>query len=89
MKSISAKTLLKISISIASEAEDAVVELLTNLFDQPASIYTDTEQRTTSAVVYTERFTPAQRRQLREGLRLIRAAGLELGAGRVTVQRVR
>jgi len=89
VKSISAKTLLKISISIASEAEDAVVELLTNLFDQPASIYTDTEQRTTSAVVYTERFTPAQRRQLREGLRLIRAAGLELGAGRVTVQRVR
>jgi ribosomal protein L11 methyltransferase len=89
VKSNSAKTLLKISLGIASEAEDAVVELFTNLFGQPASVYADTEKRTTTAIVYAERFTPAGRLSLREGLRLIRAAGLELGSGRVTVQRVR
>jgi ribosomal protein L11 methyltransferase len=89
VKSNSAKTLLKISIRIAAEAEDAVVELLTNLFGQPASVYADTEKRTTTAIVYAERFTPAERLQLREGLRLIRAAELALGSGRVTVQRVR
>ncbi len=82
------QALLKVSIQIASEAEDAVVELLTNLFERPASIYADTEKGTTRAIVYAEQFTPTQRLQLREGLRLIRAAGLDLGSGRVTVQRV-
>ncbi len=89
MKIISAKTLLKISVSITSEAEDAVVELLTNVFGQPASVYTDTERRTTQAIVYTEGFTPAQRLQLRKGLRLICASGLNLGSGRVAVRQVR
>ena len=83
------KTLLKISVSISGEAEDAVVEMLTDLFGQPASIYADTEKQTTSAIAYSEHFTPGQRRQLHEGLRNIREAGLKLGAGRVTVQRVR
>jgi ribosomal protein L11 methyltransferase len=89
VKGISARTLLKVSIQIAGEAEDAVVELLTNLFGRPASIYADTEKRTTSALAYVEEFTPAQRLQLREGLRLIREADLDLGTGRVTVQHFR
>jgi ribosomal protein L11 methyltransferase len=89
VKGISAKTLLKVSIQIYSDAEDAVVELLTNLFGRPASIYADTEKQTTRALAYVEEFTPAQRFQLREGLRLIRGAGLDLGSGRVTVRRVR
>ncbi|HEY0550444.1 MAG TPA: 50S ribosomal protein L11 methyltransferase, partial [Verrucomicrobiae bacterium] len=89
MKGISARTLLKVSVGIASEAEEAVVELLTNLFDRPASIYADTEKRTTRAIVYAEEFAATQRLQLRQGLRRIRAAGLDLGTGRVTVQRVR
>ena len=83
------RTLLKISVRISGEAEDAVVELLTNLLGQPASVYTDTEKQTTSAIAYAARFTAVQRRQLREGLRNIREAGLKLGAGRVTIQRVR
>jgi len=89
VKGISARPLLKISISIAGEAEDAVVELLTNLFDHPPSIHADTEKRTTRAIVYAEEFAPTQRLQLREGLRRIRRAGLNLGSGRVTVQRIR
>lgn len=89
MKGISARTLLKVSIQIAGEAEDAVVELLTNLFGQPATVYADTEKQTTNVIAYVERFTRGERLQLREGLRLIRAAGLDPGSGRVTVQRVR
>jgi ribosomal protein L11 methyltransferase len=89
VKGISARTLLKVSIQIAGEAEDAVVELLTNLFGQPATVYADTEKQTTNVIAYVERFTRGERLQLREGLRLIRAAGLDPGSGRVTVQRVR
>ena len=83
------RSLLKISVSISDEAEDAVGELLTNLVGQPASVYADTEKQTTSAIAYAERFTSVQRQRLREGLRNIREAGLKLGEGRVTIQRVR
>jgi ribosomal protein L11 methyltransferase len=81
--------LWKISVGIAGEAEDAVVELLSNLFGQPASVYADTEKKTTNVITYTEQVTKEQRLQLRDGLRFIRAAGLELGPGRVTMRRVR
>ncbi len=73
---------------ITPEAEDAVLELLGGVFGQPASIYADTEKHTTNAVVYVEQFTAAQRADVREGLRVIREAGLEVGSGRISVRSV-
>lgn len=65
-----------------------MLELLGGVFDQPASIYADTEKHTTSAIIYVEKFTTAQRAQVRGGLRGIREAGLDAGSGRISVRRV-
>ncbi len=81
-------SLIKVSLRITAEAEDAVLELLGGVFGQPASIYADTEKHTTSAIIYLEKFTTAQRAQVREGLRLIRVAGLDVGSGRISVRSV-
>jgi ribosomal protein L11 methyltransferase len=83
-----AKSLFKISISIAPDGEDAVVEMLSELFGQPASVYTDTEKHRTSAITYLGQFTAADRARVRDGLRGIRAAGLDIGSGRLSVKRV-
>lgn len=80
--------LWKVSISIAPEAEDAVVEALAEIFSQPASIYTDTEKRTTSASIFLPEFDSVQRAALRKALVTIRAAGLNTGAGRISVRRI-
>lgn len=87
MKAMS-KSLLKISVGISPEAEEAVLELMSALFQTPASIYTDTERHTTRAIVYVDAFNASQRSELRAGLRGIRAAGLEMGSGRLTIRRV-
>ena len=65
-----------------------MLELLGGVFGQPASIYADTERHTTSAIIYLEEFTTAQRAQVREGLRVIREAGLDAGSGRISLRRV-
>lgn len=82
------KTLFKVSISIAPDAEDAVVEMLSELFAQPASVYTDTEKHRTSAITYVEGFSNADRARVRDGLRAIQAAGLDIGSGRLSVKQV-
>ena len=82
------QSLIKVSLRITAEAEDAVLELLGGVFGQPASIYADTERHTTNAIIYLEKFTTAQRAQVREGLRLIREAGLDVGSGRISLRRV-
>lgn len=81
-----AKSLIKVSLRITAEAEDAVLELLGGVFGERASIYADTERHTTSAIIYVEKFTPQQHAQVRAGLRLIREAGLDLGSGRISVR---
>jgi ribosomal protein L11 methyltransferase len=83
-----AKNLIKISVRITAEAEDAVLELLGGVFGRPASIYADTERHTTSAIIYVEKFTAAQRALVRDGLRRIREAGIDIGSGRISVRRV-
>ncbi len=88
VKKTSAKNLTKVSIRITAEAEDAVLELLGGVFGQPASIYADTEKHTTSAIIYLEKFTTAQRVQVCEGLRVIREAGLDIGSGRISLRSV-
>jgi ribosomal protein L11 methyltransferase len=85
----SGTTLCKVSVRVAPEAEESVVELLSSVLGQPASVYADTEKQTTTVSIYTEKLSREQRLQLRAGLRAIRAAGLDLGPGRISTSRVR
>lgn len=82
------RPLARIAIAIAPEAEEAVGELLENLFGQPAVVHTDVASGKTTATIYLagpSPVPPEQRQQLIAGLRRLRAAGLGLGSGRVSV----
>lgn len=80
--------LWKVSVRITPEAEDAVVEALTELFQQPASVYGDTEKHTTVASTFLPRFGAKERGALRAALVSIRCAGLDLGSGRISARRI-
>lgn len=82
------KPLFKISIRIRPEAEDAVVEWLTNLFGKPAVIYSDLERGITRASIYLECFDGKQRRRLNHGLNALRSAGVPIGPAPLSVSRV-
>lgn len=83
------KPLFKLSVRINGEAEDAVVELFSRTFRVPASVYSDTEKKTTTVTVHRESFSTAERAALRDGLRAVSAAGLDVGTGRISVTAVR
>ena len=80
--------LWKISVRITPEAEDAVVEALTELFGQPASVYSDTEKHTTVASIFLPSFGSTERAGLRAALAKIQSAGLDIGPGRVSARRI-
>jgi ribosomal protein L11 methyltransferase len=81
-------TLWKVSVNIASEAEDAVVDALTRIFGQPATIYSDLEKGVVVASIFVAKMDSRQRQELREALVDIRAAGLNLGLGRISARRI-
>jgi ribosomal protein L11 methyltransferase len=81
----------KISVVTTAEAEDAATELLSRIFASSASAYTDIETRTTTAAVFCERRPPelqAKREALRAGLQRIKLFELDVGAGRVRIQKL-
>ena len=85
-------TLWRISVVIAPEAEEAVVELLGGLFGVPASVEFNTETRVTVASVFCSGrrdWTPARRAALLAGLGRIRACGLALGPGKTIARQIR
>ena len=84
-----ANSLLKLSVEIAPEAEDAVIELLSEVFRQPASVYSDLEQRKTTASVFIPGISRDQRTQVSDGLAAIRRSGLNIISGRFHVRRIR
>lgn len=84
--------LLKLSVPISLEAEEAMSEVFMETFGQPGSVYHDIELGTVSASIYLERtadWNKASRRRLEEGLDRIRASGLSLPPSRVTAEKVR
>ncbi len=88
---MTSKPLWQISIETSPEAEEAVAELLGQLFKLPAVLYANAETGATIASVYREgrgRLTPTQRNAVNSGLRAVRACGLDLGSGKITVRRV-
>lgn len=87
--------LWEVCVRTTSEAEEAVTELLQEIFNQPASSYTDVETGVVTVAVYLG--APAGRRQsasaisstLRRRLGQIAQCGLNIGPGKISVQKVR
>lgn len=86
------RALWKISIGTTPDAEDAVSQLLENIFGQPASSYTHFETGATSVTVHlTEKplLDRGKRAEIAAHFRTIETAGLDIGAGKVTLAKVR
>ena len=89
---MSRQPLWKISVTTSPEAEDAVTEVLARAFEQPVASYTDVETRRTVVTTYFQQrpgWSWEQRAGLRAGLERIRACGLNLGPGRISLAKVR
>ncbi len=83
--------LLRVTVATSLEAEDAVAELLTTVFGQPTATYTDEETQITRVSVYCAKRAdrnPAKRKNVVAGLKTMRAAGLDIGAGTVEARSV-
>jgi len=86
------KTLLKISVATSSEAEEAITSALEKIIGQPAFVYVDAEKQTTVASVYASKrsdWSAARQAALRRELQRLRAGGLPIGSGRISVEKVR
>jgi ribosomal protein L11 methyltransferase len=86
------RAIWRIAIITTAEAEDAVAELLSSVFNERASAYTDSETGVTTVAVYCETKPPhlaAKRAALRAGMSRIKDCRLNIGAGRISVRRIR
>src|SRR2546422_6285786 len=86
------QSLWRISISTSSEAEEAVAELLIRSFGLPICSFTNTETGQSSVGVYLDHkpvWSRARRATLAAGLKRIESCGLDLGAGRILLSKVR
>ena len=85
-------SLWKISIVISPEAEEAVTQLLEEVFGQPAAVYVDAQTQTTVATVYLPRaadWSAEKQVALRARLQRIAASGLIIGRSRISVTKIR
>ncbi|HWF18900.1 MAG TPA: 50S ribosomal protein L11 methyltransferase [Verrucomicrobiae bacterium] len=83
--------LWQVSVTISLEAEEAVVELLARVLERAAAVYTDEETKITIASVYCSKRSEWNSRKqaaLADGLKTIAASGLNVGAGKISAQRV-
>jgi ribosomal protein L11 methyltransferase len=88
----SAKPLWRISVLTAPEAEDAVSELLSATFSVAAVAYFDLESQTSRVSVFLEagKFsTAAARTEISSGLARIKNFGLNTGAAKIEIARVK
>ena len=84
--------LWKISVTTSPGAEDAVAELLGKVFCQPASAYTDADTQQTTVSVYLQDrpdWSAPSGRELALGLKQIVRSGLDIGPGRVSLEKIR
>src|SRR5262245_41097709 len=84
--------LWKISVTASAETEEAVGQLLQEIFGQPATVYVDAKSQTTVVSIYAPNpgdWSAARRAVLHAGLRQITASGLKIGRGRISARRIR
>jgi ribosomal protein L11 methyltransferase len=82
------KTLWKLSVCTTPEAEEAVMELLPRLFSYPASSYTDVETGRVLVSAYLPQRPAHYQTALREGLARARKCGLNIGSGKISLQKL-
>jgi ribosomal protein L11 methyltransferase len=86
------KSLWKVSVTTTPEAEDAVAEMLSEIFGLPASAYTDSETGVSTVTVYLrpKPNLPRESRQLiSTGLKRIQRCGLRIGLGKIAIVKTR
>ncbi|HXJ60764.1 MAG TPA: 50S ribosomal protein L11 methyltransferase [Verrucomicrobiae bacterium] len=84
--------LTRVSVATTTEADEAVAGLLAEIFGQPATSYTHFDSGRTHASVYLGRsaeWSRPKREQIVVGLKGLRDAGVPIGAGRISVTKVR
>jgi len=85
-------SLTRVAVSTTDQAEEAIMELLAELFGQPASVYTNVKTGRTAASVFLARasdWSAATQRALRARLLHLKHCGIEVGAARISVANVR
>ena len=65
-------SLIKVSLAVSPDAEEAVAALFETICGQPSSIYVDAESGAAEASVYLEKFEPATRQALLQGVKQLR-----------------
>ena len=85
------QSLWKIFVVVLPESEDATTELFQNIFAEPASSYTDVESGETTVTIYLQQKPewPHIRRELAAGLARIKSCGLNIGAGKISLEKIR
>ncbi len=84
------KPLWKLSVTTTLEAEDAIADLLGEIFGCPASSFFDIEKKISRVTIFaSERISPQGAAILREGLSRIKDCGLQIGAGKIFISKVR
>src|ERR1041385_6716410 len=83
--------LWKISVATTGEGEEAVGEMLTRIFGEPASTFAHFKTRRTTVAVYCATRPSAfleKRSRLRAALAKLRDFGLSVGPGRVSLRKI-
>ena len=86
------ESLWRVSVATTPEAEDVVSELLGTVSGQPVSSYFKLDAGVTTVTAYCRRKPawPAEwRAKIRDGLDQIKNCGLKIGAGKVTIAKMR
>ncbi|HXC36997.1 MAG TPA: 50S ribosomal protein L11 methyltransferase [Candidatus Acidoferrales bacterium] len=84
------RRLWAVSVVTTLEAEDAVAQMLADLFGCPPSSYFDFESQTSRVCVYLQGEIASNARQrLKEGLGRIKDCNIEIGQARISIARVR
>lgn len=85
------KTLWKLTVQVAPEAEEATGEMLSLLFNQPVASFTNVETGTAFVSQFFEKSGAVgvqQRGQIRAGLKAIQECGLQISPAKVRFTRV-
>ena len=86
----SAKPLWRISVATSPEAEDAVAEWLGSTLGGSTSSYFNLETGVSRVSLFSEKKFPAGvRAEISAGLEQIKSCGLDLGAGKIEIARVK
>ncbi|HEX7568986.1 MAG TPA: 50S ribosomal protein L11 methyltransferase [Verrucomicrobiae bacterium] len=87
----STKPLWRVSVATSLEAEDAVAEMLGELFDTAAAAYFNLESGVSTVSVFRDQKPDSAkvREEIAAGLKRIEDCGLKIGAGKIEIAKVK